>query len=77
EKAEYDYIQEAKSHNLSQIASAKSEVEEKYVGVIKEKDQVIEKQRKALKEQRKTLEEKDKMIEDLKRLVENSKNKKL
>ncbi|MDR3365698.1 MAG: Rpn family recombination-promoting nuclease/putative transposase, partial [Prevotellaceae bacterium] len=39
EKAEYDYIQEAKSHNLSQIASAKSEVEEKYVGVIKEKDQ--------------------------------------
>jgi predicted transposase/invertase (TIGR01784 family) len=66
EQADYDYEQNIKSHNLSQIASAKetgrSEVKAEYSKALKEKDKVIEEKDRAL-------EEKDKKIEELKRLL--------
>ncbi|MDR2775641.1 MAG: Rpn family recombination-promoting nuclease/putative transposase [Tannerella sp.] len=76
DKADYDYEQSVKSHNLSQIASAKeigrSEGEAKYSKTIEEKDKVIEEKDKVIEEQGKALEEKNKEIEVLKRLL-NSK----
>lgn len=76
DKADYDYEQSVKSHNLSQIASAKeigrSEGEAKYSKTIEEKDKVIEEKDKVIEEQGKALEEKNKEIEELKRLL-NSK----
>ncbi|MDR0714902.1 MAG: Rpn family recombination-promoting nuclease/putative transposase [Bacteroidales bacterium] len=76
ERAAYDYEQEAKSRYLSQIASAKYEVEWEYSKQIKEKDKTIEEkdktieeQSKALEEQSKALEEKIREIEEYKRLL--------
>jgi hypothetical protein len=67
EKADYDEMQSVKSHQLSQVASAKvlgeSEAEKKYVTVIEEQGKVIEEQSKAIEEQGKAIEEKDKAIE--------------
>ncbi|MDR2814500.1 MAG: Rpn family recombination-promoting nuclease/putative transposase [Prevotellaceae bacterium] len=74
ERAEYNYAKDVKSHNLSQIATAKaegrSEVEKKYAEALKErdkalkkKDKVIEKQGKVIEEQGKTLEEQGKTLE--------------
>ncbi|MDR2774606.1 MAG: hypothetical protein LBC19_07675 [Tannerella sp.] len=52
EQADYDYEQNVKSHNLSQIASAKetgeSEVEAKYSKTIEEKDREIEELKRLL-----------------------------
>ncbi|MDR1668023.1 MAG: hypothetical protein LBS03_10120 [Bacteroidales bacterium] len=52
EKADYDYAKNEKSHNLSQIASAKetgrSEVEAKYSKALEEKDRKIEKLKRLL-----------------------------
>jgi predicted transposase/invertase (TIGR01784 family) len=68
EKASFDYEQDRKSHERSQIATAKDEgrfeIEEKYSKTIEEKDKTIEEQGKAIEEQGKafvkTIEEKDK-----------------
>ncbi|MDR0712933.1 MAG: DUF3987 domain-containing protein, partial [Bacteroidales bacterium] len=69
ERAIYDYEQEAKSRYLSQIASAKYEVEWEYSKQIKEKDKALEEKDKALEEQSKALEEKIREIEEYKRLL--------
>ncbi|MDR2138630.1 MAG: Rpn family recombination-promoting nuclease/putative transposase [Tannerella sp.] len=68
EKADYDYEQSVKSHNLSQIASAKetgkSEVEAKYSKTLEEKDRAIEEKGKVIEEKEKALEEKDRALEE-------------
>jgi predicted transposase/invertase (TIGR01784 family) len=53
EKAHFDYEQDIKSHERSQIATAKDEgrfeVEEKYAQIIEEKDKTIEEQARELR----------------------------
>ncbi|MDR2118500.1 MAG: Rpn family recombination-promoting nuclease/putative transposase, partial [Tannerellaceae bacterium] len=79
EKAAYDYEQEAKSHYLSQIASAKLEGSWELEKKLEEKEKAIEEKEKVIEENKKAIEEKEKMIskqaqeiEELKRLL-NSK----
>ncbi|MDR2813308.1 MAG: Rpn family recombination-promoting nuclease/putative transposase [Prevotellaceae bacterium] len=84
ERAEYNYAQDIKSHNLSQIATAKaegrSEVEKKYADVLKKKDKVLKEKDKVLKEkdkvlekQGKALEKQDKVIEEQHKMIEELK----
>ncbi|MDR1581950.1 MAG: Rpn family recombination-promoting nuclease/putative transposase [Prevotellaceae bacterium] len=78
EKASFDYEQDRKSHERSQIATAKDEgrfeIEEKYSKTIEEKDKTIEEQGKAIEEQgkafAKAIEEKDKAIEEQGKAIE-------
>ncbi|MDR0714299.1 MAG: hypothetical protein LBF89_08595 [Bacteroidales bacterium] len=73
ERAAYDYEQEAKSRYLSQIASAKYEVEWEYSKQIKEKDKELEEKDKALEEKDKALEEKDKTLKEKDKTIEEQK----
>jgi predicted transposase/invertase (TIGR01784 family) len=74
EKAHFDYEQNVKSHERSQIATAKDEgrfeVEEKYAQTIEEKDKALEESKKAIEEKDKTIEEGKKALEESKKVIE-------
>ncbi|MDR2382373.1 MAG: Rpn family recombination-promoting nuclease/putative transposase [Prevotellaceae bacterium] len=84
EKSHFDHEQYLKSHERSQITTAKDEerieIEEKYAQTIEEKNKTIEEKDKALeekdktiKESKKALEEKDKALEEKDKALEESK----
>jgi hypothetical protein len=68
EKAEYDYIQNIKSHERSQYGSAiltgEMIAEEKYAGVIEEKDKALEEKDKENAKLKEKLAEMERLLRD-------------
>jgi predicted transposase/invertase (TIGR01784 family) len=77
ERSLYDYEQDIKSHERSQIATAmdkgRIETEEKYSIIFKEMDEAIKENKKALKEKDDALKEKDETLKEKDDALEASK----